>query len=364
MMKKIFVGATRQNRGKTTLSLGLINAFIKRNMKVGFIKPVGQRYIGVNGEMIDEDSVLVQTIFGCDCPIKNTSPIAIAQGFTTSYIEGRIGGRQELVGRILKSFEVVSKGKDIVIVEGTGHSGVGSVFDLSNADVAKLLDVKALIVSAGGVGGPIDEIVLNKTFFDMQGVKTIGAVVNKIEMEKFDRINNVVRKGLKRKGIDTMGVIPYVPFLSYLTMELIIENVEGELLAGKDRMDLLIKGTVVGAMPAHEALNYFGESVLLITPGSRDDIILALMSSYALGEQKGEIAGMVLTGGNAPHSSIMKLIEKTQIPTLLVKKDTYSTASEIHDLMVKIRPKDTKKIEKIVDIVSAYVDVDRMLELI
>ncbi len=363
-MKKIFVGATRQNRGKTTLSLGLINAFIKRNMKVGFIKPVGQRYIDVKGEQIDEDAVLVENIFGCDCPIKHTSPIAIAQGFTANYIDGKIQNRQQLVDQISESFAIVSKGKDVVVVEGTGHSGVGSVFDLSNADVAKMLDVKAILVSAGGVGGPIDEIMLNKTFFDVQGVKTIGAIVNKIEMDKFDRINNTVRKGLTRKGIETLGVIPYVPLLSYLTMELIQDSVPGELLAGKDKLDLLIKSIVVGAMPAHEALNYFGERVLIITPGSRDDIILALMSSYTLGEQKGEIAGMILTGGNPPHPAIMELIEKTQIPTLLVKSDTYSTASQIHDLMVKIRPKDTKKIEKIVDIVSSYVDVDRMLDLL
>lgn len=362
-MKKIFVGATRQNRGKTTLSLGLINAFIKRNLKVGFIKPVGQRYIDVKGEQIDEDAVLVETIFGSDCPIKHMSPIAIAQGFTTNYIEGKNESRQQLMDQIVQSFDIVSKGKDVVVVEGTGHSGVGSVFDMSNADVAKLLNLKAVLVSAGGVGGPIDEIMLNKSFFDVQGVETIGAIVNKIEMEKFDKINNIVRKGLKRKGVETLGVVPYVPLLSYLTMELIIDSIEGELLAGKDKLDLLIKTILVGAMPAHEALNYFGERVLIITPGSRDDIILALMSSYALGEQKGEIAGLLLTGGNAPHASIMKLIEKTQIPTLLVKKDTYTTASEVHDLLVKIRPKDTKKIEKIVDIVSCYVDVDWMLDL-
>ncbi|MEI7542992.1 MAG: AAA family ATPase [bacterium] len=363
-MKKIFVGATRQNRGKTTLSLGLISAFKKRLLNVGFIKPIGQRYVELNGEMIDEDVVLVENIYGSDCPIKDMSPIAINQGFTTNYIEGKIQNRQQLVDQIQKSFEVVSKGKDIVVVEGTGHSGVGSVFDLSNADVAKILDVKALLVSAGGVGGPIDEIMLNKTFFDVQGVKTIGAVVNKIEMDKFDRINNTVRKGLTRKGIETLGVIPFVPLLSFLTMELIIDSIDGELLAGKDKLDLLIKNIVVGAMPAHEALDYFGERVLIITPGSRDDIILALMSSYTLGEQKGEIAGMILTGGTAPHPSIMKLIEKSQIPTLLVKKDIYTTASCLHDLLVKVRPKDTKKIDKIVNIVSGYVDVDRMLDLI
>ena len=45
MQSKIFVAATRQNDGKTTISLGFINAFKKKFKRVGFIKPVGQRYI-------------------------------------------------------------------------------------------------------------------------------------------------------------------------------------------------------------------------------------------------------------------------------------------------------------------------------
>ena len=43
--KRIFIAATKQNDGKTTISLGLIRAFRKRFKNVGFIKPVGQRYV-------------------------------------------------------------------------------------------------------------------------------------------------------------------------------------------------------------------------------------------------------------------------------------------------------------------------------
>ena len=60
MQKRIFVAATRQNDGKTTISLGLIRAFRKRFNKVGFIKPVGQRYVFDHGYKVDEDSVLIE----------------------------------------------------------------------------------------------------------------------------------------------------------------------------------------------------------------------------------------------------------------------------------------------------------------
>ena len=78
---RIFIAATRQNDGKTTMSLGLINAFKKRFKSVCFIKPVGQRYLLEEGYKIDEDSVLVEKVCGMKCKLKDMSPIAIEKGF-------------------------------------------------------------------------------------------------------------------------------------------------------------------------------------------------------------------------------------------------------------------------------------------
>jgi hypothetical protein len=42
-MRQIYLAATGQNRGKTTVSLGLLAALLDRGLATGFIKPVGQR---------------------------------------------------------------------------------------------------------------------------------------------------------------------------------------------------------------------------------------------------------------------------------------------------------------------------------
>ena len=46
--RPIFVAATRQHVGKTTVSLAILSGLQKRFGKVGFIKPVGQQHIAVN----------------------------------------------------------------------------------------------------------------------------------------------------------------------------------------------------------------------------------------------------------------------------------------------------------------------------
>jgi dethiobiotin synthetase len=83
---------------------------------------------------------------------------------------------EALVKRIQKAFDRVAWEKDFVLCEGSGHAGVGSVFDLSNAQVAKILGCKVIIVTQGGIGKPIDEVALNQALFEKEGVEIIGVI--------------------------------------------------------------------------------------------------------------------------------------------------------------------------------------------
>jgi len=188
VQKRIFVAATKQNDGKTTISLGLIKAFKKRFNRVGFIKPVGQRYVFEHGCKVDEDSVLIEKVCGMRCSIKDMSPVAIDKGFTEKYIKR--GDHRKLVDSIISSFERIARRKDLVVIEGTGHAGVGSIFDLSNARVANLLDAKVILVTAGGIGKPMDEIELNMALFEKEGVDVIGVIINKVLASKYKKVRN------------------------------------------------------------------------------------------------------------------------------------------------------------------------------
>jgi len=74
------------------------------------------------------------------------------------------------------------------------------------------------------------------------------------------------------------------------------------------------------------------------------------------------ISGIILTGNIVPHKKIMDLLEQAKIPVLLAKLDTYSVASRIHDLMIKIRPQDKEKIEAVQKLVKENVDIDKLIE--
>src|SRR6202142_2105751 len=267
---RVFIAATRQNEGKTTVSLGLIAALQPHFPLIGYIKPVGQRFVEIEEQKIDEDIVLMDAVYRLNCPLVDMSPIAVEPAFTRKYLES--ANNESLVKRIQKSFDRVAWEKDFVLCEGSGHAGVGSVFDLSNAQVAKILGAKVIIVTQGGIGKPIDEVSLNQALFEKEGVEIIGVILNKVLGEKVDYVADFARRGLKRKGLELLGVIPYEQVLCDPTMDLIRDELRAELLNQPPTLNTPVNDVVVGAMSAQNAMKFFKRGVLLITPGDREDI--------------------------------------------------------------------------------------------
>ena len=115
---RIFVAGTRMNDGKTTTCLGLFAALQQRYEKVGFIKPIGQRFVKIDGQLIDEDSVLLEKIYRVEVPIASMSPIAIDATFTKRYLDspGEIGA--ELVHKVCDAFDRTSWEKNFTLIEG------------------------------------------------------------------------------------------------------------------------------------------------------------------------------------------------------------------------------------------------------
>ncbi len=362
-MKKVFIGATRQNDGKTVISLGLMHALGRRAATIGFIKPVGQQYLVVDGEKIDKDVVLMSQIYNLPDRLVDMSPIAIPAGFTEEYI--RAPREEELHHRVLRSFETVARKKDLVLIEGTGHAGVGAVFDLSNAEVAKLLGAKVILVSVGGVGRPIDEILLNKAMFDQNGVEILGVIINQVMKDKYDKISGLVRKSLQSRGLEVLGIVPFDPVLSSPTVAEIVKAINGELVSGPARVQEQAGKIVIGAMPLSTAFDYFTGRYLLITPGNREDLILAALSHALAGDESQVLlTGIVLTGGILPHRNILNLVRKTDFPMITVREDTYTTTARITNLVLKLKPEDIEKIRETQKLIEEYVDVDRIFSLL
>lgn len=343
------------------IALGLYKILKKADLKTAFMKPVGQKIVTVRDQHVDKDSYLISEVYHCWKRFKEMSPITIDRGFTEKYI---FQPQEKLLrNKIERSFKQLSRGKDAIIIEGTGHSGVGSVIDFSNADVAKLLGSKVIIISEGGIGKAIDEIMLNKAVFDLKEVEVLGVIINKVLPEKYDRIQRILHQGLKNKGIRLLGVIPIDPILSSPTVKQVMLQLDLQLLCGKANLNMHVKNTIVAAMEPQNVLTYLRDGTLIITSGDRIDNILVAISSHLIRRaKKFQIAGIILTGGMIPDPRIIDLLKKSNISVLSSPDDTYTVAGQIESTVCKIEKTDKDKIAEAAKLVKKYVDTKTILK--
>ncbi|MGQ0607922.1 MAG: phosphotransacetylase family protein [Chloroflexota bacterium] len=357
--KRVFLASTGQNRGKTTTSLGLIAAIRDRGLRLGFMKPVGQRYLVVDGTRADEDAVLMQEVFDLPDALNDMSPVTLPRRFTTDFIMGRI--TDDLDALVVSAYGRVATDRDLVVIEGTGHAGVGAVVGLSNARAAAMLHAPVIIVSEGGVGRPIDEIVLNRALFAAHGVDVLGAVVNKVDVESHPQLPDVLARGLAMHGIDLLGCIPYSEFLANPSLELIVTHLDGELLAGRAEPGRTIGHVAIGAMQAEHAIGHLADRTLLITPGDREDLLGAALEANARSGADPLVSGVILSGGYRPSGSLMAALHEADLFAYIVETDTYRTAQAVDEILVKTHASDTEKIETIIDLVGGAIDVEALL---
>jgi BioD-like phosphotransacetylase family protein len=356
--RRVYLAATGQNRGKTTASLGLTAAIIARGARTGFIKPVGQRYVVVAGTRADEDAVLMKEVFALPDALDDMSPVTLPRHFTTEFVMGRID--EDLEREVIDAADRVAAGKDLLLVEGTGHAGVGAVVGLSNARVAALLEAPVVIVSEGGVGRPIDEIVLNQALFERHKVRILGAIVNKVDVESHPHLPEVLRRGLAQHGIELLGCIPYSQLLANPSLELIAAHLDGTLIAGEATPGATVGRVAIGAMMPEHAAGLVGDRTLLITPGDRDDLIgMALRLNEDGGG--GQVSGLILTGGLRPTAAALAALKAAALFTFLVQSDTYRAAQAVDEILVKTHPSDVDKIETIIRMVGSSLDVGDFL---
>ncbi|HCL00787.1 MAG TPA: hypothetical protein DHW42_11865 [Candidatus Marinimicrobia bacterium] len=355
-MKRVFIAATGRNIGKTSISIGIINYLLKRGYKVGYMKPISQRYAEVGERKIAEDAILMKKIFSLRGNLSDMSPFVIEHEDTTKYLMGK---KKLPANKILKACRNIEKENDVMVIEGTGHAGIGSVFDLSNAQVAKLLNAPIIIVDVGGIGSTIDRIKLNESLFLSQGCKVLGIIINKVIKEKYDGVSELLKRWGDQNGLQMFCAIPRevilpAPTLAVVKRELKLNMLFDGKFNNSSKWNRQIEKTVVATTEADvlgDSVSNLNNNVLIITSCDRTDVILASLMLYQSGSHN--IIGLVLSG-NPPPKTIMDFIGKTGLPVFISEQDVYTLALSIHNLAVKITPEDKIKIDVLINLFMEY----------
>lgn len=355
--RKIFIGATGQHCGKTTISLSLMHLARKKYGRVGFMKPIGPKCIEFNGHIVDKDAAMFATVFGVEEDVVLMSPMTLSTGTTRRFLDGGIDmatPRQT----IMAACAALEQKYDYLIIEGAGHGGVGSVVGTNNAQVAAMLNAPVLLVTGGGIGNVIDAVELNLALYERDHANVKVIMPNKLVAEKRINALDYLNKAFASRGLLVAGAFDYSPTLADPTL-LHVANLLGQRIHGDTAGHKRICHTIqLGAASSQRVIDNLDNSTLLIVTSSRDELMVTASSLHNIPEFKKRLAGLVI-GGHAPISEItQRIIDDSGIPYIRIEETSSEVFYQLREHVSKIGPEDLEKIALINSIAERYIDFD------
>ncbi|MFJ9991649.1 phosphate acetyltransferase [Pseudomonas putida] len=353
-MQTFFIAPTDFGVGLTSISLGLVRALERGGLKVGFFKPIAQPHPGDTGP--ERSSELVARTHG----IKPPTPLSLGQ------VERMLGDGQldELLEEIIRLYQQACVGNDVVVVEGMVPTRHASYAARVNLHLAKSLDAEVILVSA-----PENEVLSElsgrvelqaQLFGGPRDPKVLGVILNKVRTDESmaDFATRLREHSPLLRGNDfrLLGCIPYQADLNAPRTRDVAELLGAQVLNAGDYEQRRMNKIIICARTVANTVPLLKPGTLVVTPGDRDDIILAVSLAAINGVP---LAGLLLTSDSKPDPRILELCRgalQAGLPILSVSTGSYDTANQLNSLNREIPVDDRERAEFITDFVASHLD--------
>jgi len=181
---KLFLSGDRSSVGKSSMCLAILVSLLKRGVHpsaLAYIKPVTQ---------CEAEQPVTQFCNRVGIVNRGIGPVVFYKGFTRAYLNGEAGTSESMLNEVDQAVNEISRGKSFVLIDGVGYPSVGSICNISNADVAQKLGAPVLMIGKSGVGDAVDSYNLNTAFFELKGVRVLGGIFNKLPFDGYYSLEN------------------------------------------------------------------------------------------------------------------------------------------------------------------------------
>lgn len=336
--------------GKTMLALGLALKFRQEGLRVSYFKPVGTK--PRFNEQVDTDALLMKEALNMDAAVEDIVPTRAGASYLSA------NRKQERLEDILSSYQRVSRGTDLVILDGAVFPYVMAGWDLDDVTLALKLNAAALVTVKIENDFSLDQAVFFNEYLSMKGVPLAGNLFNNVPRPVLAKTEGVYAPLLEEKGFPTLGVVPRLDAIAAPTVEEFYHELGGEVLAGLDRMNLPVHDIVIGAMTPESALGYFRRATdkAVILGGDRSNLALAALETGT--------SVLILTGGLYPDVRVLARAEEKNVPVILVHYDTYTTVEKLSHATRKLKPGDEEGKMITLENIEQYCNWQAILETI
>lgn len=370
--RAILLVPTGPGVGLTSVALGLVRAFERRGLLVGFHKPIRQPG---NEQGPDPSSAFARSI--SQAVVVEPMPYSVAEDLLAA------DRRSELMQSLVGDYQRSAETRDVVIIEGLTPTADHPALDTLNSEIASALDAEVAFVSTvdRSLKAFSDRLELTaEPYGGVNDPKVLGVIVNKLNSQ-IGEVTGISRTELRppavlldaasvRAGAPVFGkpgfeLIAAVPFdeamLSPRTLDVAKHLRAKVLLEGELATRRVVDVSLVARTVANMT-HRLKPGALIVVPGDRDDVILAVCMA-ALSDVP--LAGLVLTGDILPNTDVMRLCAKalnTGLPVLSVESDSYVTATRCASMSSEVPQDDVGRLDHVTSGIAAQIDVDRLIE--
>jgi dethiobiotin synthetase len=334
---------------------------MRQGINVGYCKPVGQKFLDLQNKIVDKDAVLFADLINMDLDPSIHSPVILGKGATSKFMESP--DAFNLAPNIIDATALLNETHELVIFEGTGHPGVGSIANLSNARVAKLIGAGVIMIVEGGIGSTIDMMNMCLALFREEEVPIIGVIINKVLPEKRDKVERYVGKWLKRNNLNLLGVLPYDKSLAHPILASIVYAVKGEVEMNKDKLQNKVENILAGSLIDLTELKENQNQLLVVSVRLISNAINRIqVLSKIFNIKECPLSGIVLTGKGEIEDHVKDYINKNKLPLIRTTSlDTYGSVLKISRIEVKINRSTPWKINRAIELISQNVHLEGLL---
>jgi BioD-like phosphotransacetylase family protein len=350
-MTRLLVTSTGDGTGKTAIAITLARLASERGATVSYVKPKGTNPESTIGETRDRDPALARRVLGLDAEMHELEPVVYSPTFVREAIRGREKPAQ-LRERITDTVDEGAADADLTILEGGDRLATGSIVELTDPEVAALLDAKVLLVSHYSEPRDVDSILEAAGAI---GDRLAGVLYNDISAPAVEELTDDVMPFLDGRGIDSLGTVPHDKSMAGVTVAELADSLGAELLTGGVGTDRRIERFAVGTTSANTTLRAFRwtRSAAVITGGDRPE-----MQTAALEASDG------LSRAHRRLSPLERYPRAGQegVPVLLVEGETPTTVDRTERLLRSGRTQRPETAERMVELLEKNVDIDTILD--
>jgi hypothetical protein len=347
----LLVTSTGESTGKTAITLALGLLAKERGRRVGYMKPKGTRLQSNVGKTLDLDPMLARDLLDLDSEMHQMEPVV----YSPTFVRGAVRGQEdpaELAEVVREQFDLLADGRDLMLVEGGGSHTTGGIVDLTDPQVADLLDAEVLLVAEYREPDDLDALLAAA---DDVGARLKGVLFNRVADAAYDELEEDVVPFLEGRDIPVVGVLPRLQELAGVTVADLADELGADVVNDAPT-DAFVERFLVGAMGGDEALRYFRrtKNAAVITGGDRSEIHTAALEAPG-------VKCLLLTGAHQPPGAVVGEAEKKGIPVLLVGGDTLSVVERCEEVVHGGRTRDERTVELMHDLLFEHADVEALV---